>query len=38
MIDVVDGLIRKTVSNIVSDDSLEHLLLNDSTTEDKIPR
>jgi len=34
MIDVVDSLIRKTVSNVVSNDSLEHLLLHDSTTED----
>jgi len=35
MIDVVDGLIRKTVSNVVSNDSLEHLLLHDSTTKDE---
>jgi len=37
MIDVVDGLIWDTVSNVVSYDSLEHLLLNNSTTKDKNP-
>jgi len=37
MTNVVNGLIRKTVSNVVSNDSLEHLLLNDSTTEDENP-
>jgi len=37
MIDVVDGLMRETVSNVFSNDSLEHLLLNDSTTEDENP-
>ena len=37
MIDVVDGLIRATVSNVVSNDSLKHLLLHDSTTKDENP-
>ena len=37
MIDVVDGLIRETVSNVVSNDCLEHVLLNDSTTKDENP-
>ena len=37
MIDVVDGLIRETVSNVVSNDSLEHVLLHDSTTKDENP-
>jgi len=37
MTDVVDGLIRKTISNVVSNDSLEHLLLNDNTTKDENP-
>jgi len=35
MVDVVDGLIREIVSNVVSNYSLEHSLLNDSTTEDE---
>ena len=35
MIDVVDGLIWETVSNVVSNDSLEHVLLHDSTTKDE---
>jgi len=35
MIDVFDGLIRETVSDIDSNDSLEHLMLNDSTTKDE---
>jgi len=35
MIDLVDGLIRETVSNVVSNDSVEHLLLHDSTTKDE---
>jgi len=38
MIDVVSGLIRETISNVVSNDSLEHLMMNDSTTEDENPR
>ena len=37
MIDVVDGLIRETVSSVVSNDSLEHVLLHDSTTKDEKP-
>ena len=37
MIDVVDGLIRKTISNVVSNDSLDHLMSNDSTTRDENP-
>ena len=37
MIDVVDGLIRETVSNVVSNNSLEHLLLHDSTSKDENP-
>jgi len=36
-IDVVDGLIRETVYNVIFNDSLKHLLLNDSTTEDENP-
>jgi len=36
MIDVVDGLIWETISNVVSNDSLKHLLLNNSTTNDEI--
>jgi len=32
-----DGLIRETLSNVVSNDSLEYLLLNDSITEDENP-
>jgi len=35
MIDVVDGLMRETISNVVSNDSIKHLLFNDSTTEDE---
>ena len=38
MTDLVDGLIRETISNVVSNDSLEHVLLHDSTTKDEIPR
>ena len=37
MIDVVDGLIRETVSNVVSKDSLEHFLLNDGIAKDENP-
>jgi len=37
MPDVVDGLIRETVSNVVSNNSLEHLLLHDSTSKDENP-
>jgi len=37
MIDVVDGLIWETVSNVVSNDSLQHLMLNDSITKDENP-
>jgi len=36
-IDVVDGLILETASNVASNDSLENLLLNDSTTKDENP-
>jgi len=35
MIDVVDGLIWETISNVVSNNSCEHFLLNESTTEDE---
>ena len=35
IIDVIYGLIRETVSNVDSNDSLDHLLLNDSTTKDE---
>ena len=35
MIDVVDGLIWEIVSNVVSNDFLEHLMLNDSITKDE---
>ena len=38
MIDVVDGLIWKIVSNVISNDSLEHLLLNDNTADDENPK
>ena len=38
MIDVVDGSMQETVSNVISNDSLEHLLLNDSTIEDENPK
>jgi len=37
MIDVVDSLMWKTVSNVVSNDSLEYLMLNDSTNKDENP-
>ena len=37
IIDVIDGLIRETTSNVDSNDSLEYLLLNDSTTKDENP-
>lgn len=36
-IDVVDGLIWETVSNLVSNDPLNHLMLNNSTTENENP-
>jgi len=36
MIDVVDGLIWKIVSNVVSNDFLEHLMLNDGILRMKI--
>ena len=36
-IDLVDSLGHKTVSNNVSDDPLEHCLLNDGTTQDENP-
>ena len=36
-IDVVDSLIREFASNINSNDPLEHLMLNSSTTEDENP-
>ena len=36
-IDVVDGLMRETVSNLDSNDPLEHLMLNDNTTKDEKP-
>jgi len=32
------GLIRETVCNVVSNYSLKHLMLNDSTTEDENPK
>ena len=34
---MVDGLMRETISNVVSNDSLENLMLNDSTTKDENP-
>ena len=37
MIDTIDGLIREIVSNVVSNDPLEYLMLNDSITKDKNP-
>ena len=36
-IDVVDGLIRKTMCNRRSNNPLEHLMLNNSTTKDENP-
>jgi len=36
-IDVAEGLIWETVSNLDSNDPLEHLMLNDSTTKDENP-
>jgi len=36
-VDVVDCLIRETVSNISSHDPLEHLMLNNNTTKDENP-
>ena len=36
-IDVLDGLIWETVSNINSNDPLEHLMLNNSTIKDENP-
>ena len=36
-IDVVDSLIQEITSNIDSNDPLEHLMLNNSTTEDENP-
>jgi len=38
MIDVVDALTRETMSNLNSNDYLEHLMLNDSTTKDENPK
>jgi len=38
MIDVVDGLIQEFVSNVDSNDSIEHLMLNDNTTKDENPK
>ena len=35
---MVDSLIQETASNINSNDPLEHLMLNNSTTEDKNPK
>jgi len=37
-IDVVDGLIWETVSNLDSNDPLEHLMLNNDTTKDENPK
>ena len=37
-IDVVDGLMWETMSNLDSNDPLEHLMLNDSTTKDAKSR
>jgi len=37
MINVVDGLIRETISNVVSNNFLEHVLLHDSTIKDENP-
>jgi len=36
-IDVVNGLIQETMSNINSNDPIEQLMLNNSTTKDKNP-
>jgi len=38
MIDVVSDLIQKTVSNVVFNNTLKHLLLNDSTIKDENPK
>jgi len=38
MIDVVDGLVRETISNHESGDPLEHCMLNDSSTKDANPK
>ena len=38
MVDVIDGLIWETVTNIVYNDALKNLLLNDSTTKDENPK
>ena len=35
---MVDGLIRETVCNLDSNDPLERLMLNDSTTKDENPK
>jgi len=37
-IDVLDSLVWGTISNNVSNDLLEHCMLNDGTTKDKIPK
>ena len=37
-VDVVDGLIRETVSDLDSDDPLEQLMLNNSTVNDENPK
>ena len=37
MIDVVDLLTQETMSNLNSKDSFEHLMMNDSTTNDENP-
>jgi len=36
-IDVVDGLIRETISNLNSNDPFKHLMLNNRTTKDENP-
>jgi len=36
-IDVVDGLMRETAFNLDPKDPLDHLMLNNSTTEDEDP-
>ena len=38
MIVVVDGLIRETMSILDCNNSLEHLMLNDSITKDENPK
>ena len=37
-VDVIDGLIQETVSNLDSEDPLEHLMLNNSTISDDNPK